>query len=186
MRSKIRRILALAIVILFAFCNKEGGKDSDNSKKNLSWTGNVKRVYSEEVVNGNTEIFAVDNAGNIKRLTSSPSRDEAPTLSPNKTKIAFNSNRDGKPAIYVMDLEGNILRRLTNLRNIDLLSRKNRWKDNEQLITWEVKGWRGYDPQRSMRIYQIHREYVNVNTGEPSGVRVETYSEGTGQLIEVK
>ncbi len=186
MLSKIRLILALAIVILFAFCNKEGGKDSDNSKKNISWTGNVKKVYSEEVVDGNTEIFAADYAGNIKRLTSSPSRDEAPTLSPDKTKIAFNSDRDGEPAIYVMDCEGNILRRLTSLRNIDLLSRENRWKDNEQLITWEVRGWKGYDTQRDMRIYQVHREYVNVNTGESSGIRVETYSEGTGQLLEVK
>lgn len=185
--NKIIILIILVFVMIFPFCDKFAGKDSKNNiRESKGWTGNIIRVYSRDVDNGNTEIFAVDDAGNNRRLTHSPSRDEAPTLSPDKTKIAFNSNRDGEPAIYLMDIEGNIIRRLTNLRDINHLSRENRWKDSDQLIIWEVPGWRGYDSQRNIRIYQIHREYVNVITGVRSGIRVETYSEGTGQLFDVK
>ena len=40
-------------------------------------------------------------------------------FSPDGTRLAFTSNRDGNPEIYVMNLDGSGLRRLTNHPGID-------------------------------------------------------------------
>ena len=42
-----------------------------------------------------------------------------PSYSPDGTQIAFNSNRDGNPELYVMNVDGTNLRRLTNHPAID-------------------------------------------------------------------
>jgi TolB protein len=43
-----------------------------------------------------------------------------PMYSPDGTKLAFTSNRDGNPEIYVMNVDGSGLRRLTNHPSIDV------------------------------------------------------------------
>src|SRR5262249_7886288 len=48
------------------------------------------------------------------RLTNNPAADEMPRWSPDGSKIAFQSNRDGKYEIYVMDVDGANVKRLTN------------------------------------------------------------------------
>ncbi|MFY9556754.1 MAG: winged helix-turn-helix domain-containing protein [Blastocatellia bacterium] len=50
----------------------------------------------------------------LVRLTSNNAMDGAPIWSPDGSKIAFWSNRDGKKEIYVMDADGSIVKRLTN------------------------------------------------------------------------
>jgi Tol biopolymer transport system component len=50
----------------------------------------------------------------VRRLTDSPGLDEGPELSPDGTKIAFSSARDGQQEIYVMDADGSNPRRLTD------------------------------------------------------------------------
>ncbi|MCA1578682.1 MAG: hypothetical protein LC794_15115 [Acidobacteria bacterium] len=42
--------------------------------------------------------------GNLKRLTAGPKFDGRPAYSPDGTKLAFESNRDGNFEIYVMSL----------------------------------------------------------------------------------
>jgi TolB protein len=42
--------------------------------------------------------------GNLKRLTAGPKFDGRPAYSPDGTKLAFESNRDGNYEIYVMSL----------------------------------------------------------------------------------
>ena len=194
--SKVRRTTSVTLLLSVSVALLTGCTDRQpkslreglqpNKESRTEWTGKIKRVYSKDVGAGNIEIFADDDAGNTKRLTNSPGRDEAPTLSPDRTKIAFNSDRDGQPAVYLMDTQGNLLRRLDNLGPNDLISKESNWKDNEQLIVRETRGWRGYDTERGGRIYQLHRWYLNINTGGSSGWLVETYWEGTGELIEVK
>jgi TolB protein len=52
-----------------------------------------------------SNIFQVDlNGGNLKRLTAGPKVDTQPAFSPDRTKLAFQSNRNGNYEIYVMDL----------------------------------------------------------------------------------
>ena len=50
----------------------------------------------------------------VRRLTDSPGLDEGPVWSPDATKIAFSSDRDGQQEIYVMDADGSNPRRLTD------------------------------------------------------------------------
>lgn len=55
---------------------------------------------------------------NQQRLTENKVDDYSPTWSADSTKIAFVSQRDGNPEIYVMDADGKNQRRLTrNLAN---------------------------------------------------------------------
>jgi TolB protein len=63
---------------------------------------------------GDTEIFLVDpDTGDAKNLTRSPKSEERyPCWSPNGKRIAFISDRDGPPNLYVMDADGANVRRL--------------------------------------------------------------------------
>ena len=52
-----------------------------------------------------SNIFQVDlNSGNRQRLTTGPKSDDQPAISPDGSKLAFQSNRDGNFEIYVMNL----------------------------------------------------------------------------------
>jgi DNA-binding winged helix-turn-helix (wHTH) protein len=50
----------------------------------------------------------------LVRLTNNTASDLFPSWSPDGTKIAFSSNRDGMNEIYVMDADGSNVKRLTN------------------------------------------------------------------------
>ena len=64
----------------------------------------------------NSDIYVMDvDGGNRENLTNHPATDVDPDWSPDKTKIAFASSRDGWPRqIYVMDADGNNPIRLTD------------------------------------------------------------------------
>jgi TolB protein len=58
---------------------------------------------------GNSDIYRVDLDGNIlKKLTSGPSGalNVEPAVSPDGNKVAFSSDRSGKPMIWVMNIDG--------------------------------------------------------------------------------
>jgi len=63
---------------------------------------------------GNSEIFRVrSNHTGATQLTYHPARDEEPAWSPDATRIAFTSTRDGQRAIHVMNEDGTGVIRLT-------------------------------------------------------------------------
>jgi len=63
-----------------------------------------------------SDIYVMDADGaNVKILTDpGPSDERYPTWSPDGTKIAFSSKRDGNWEIYVIDADGQNVQRLTN------------------------------------------------------------------------
>ncbi len=71
-------------------------------------------------VSGNTDIWVADpptpldpDGGEPVNLTSHPASDEAPAWSPDGSRIAFESNRDGDSDVYVVNADGTDLRPLT-------------------------------------------------------------------------
>lgn len=62
----------------------------------------------------NSEIYNMDDAGHISRLTNNPAFDMQAAWSPNMQKIAFTTNRDGNNEIYMMNADGSNPINLTN------------------------------------------------------------------------
>ncbi len=67
---------------------------------------------------GDTEIFLVDpTTGDANNLTRSPaSEDRYPCWSPDGRRFAFTSDRDGTSNLFVADIDGKNVRRLTALK----------------------------------------------------------------------
>jgi TolB protein len=64
---------------------------------------------------GNSEIYKIDPGdGRVEaRLTNNPAIDSSPCFSPDGSQIAFVSNRQGSPQIFVMSASGGAPKRLT-------------------------------------------------------------------------
>ena len=61
------------------------------------------------------DVYVIDADGtNLRRLTTAPEVDGAPSWSPDGGRVVFGSARDGNPEIYVMDADGSNQRRLTD------------------------------------------------------------------------
>lgn len=70
------------------------------------WSADGKLITFVIEYHGNrANIFEIDSeGGTVRRLTAGPKFDGRPSYSPDKTKLAFESNRDGNYEIYVMNL----------------------------------------------------------------------------------
>jgi Tol biopolymer transport system component len=65
-------------------------------------------------VGTNSDIYVIgSNGSGMQGLTGLPTIDQDPAWSPDGTKIAFTSNRDGNPEIYTMTADGSHTLRLT-------------------------------------------------------------------------
>jgi Tol biopolymer transport system component len=89
-----------------------------------SWSPDGRRILFERAPAGTftpgveaqeKDVYVMRADGShVRRLTDSPGLDEGPEFSPDGTKIAFSSARDGQQEIYVMDADGSDPRRLTD------------------------------------------------------------------------
>jgi TolB protein len=70
------------------------------------WSGDDASItFAVDNLAAASNIFQVDlNGGNRKRLTAGPKIDEQAAISPDGSKLAFQSNRDGNYEIYIMNL----------------------------------------------------------------------------------
>jgi Tol biopolymer transport system component len=96
----VRRLLALT---LFALVSVAAGGGSDKASRIAYTCGTPNEIC----------VMNADGT-HVRRLTHGPSRNEAPSWSPNGKRIAFHSDRDGNSEIYAMNADGSDQRRLTN------------------------------------------------------------------------
>ena len=82
----------------------------------IALASNTGRIVFTSFRDGNHEIYVMDaDGGNQENLTNHPAYDGHPDWSPDGTKIAFVSRRDGSPPqIHVMDADGKNVIRLTD------------------------------------------------------------------------
>ena len=89
---------------------------------------------SRDGVNVDDEIFLVrSNGKGVVNLTNAPGSNEwGSSWSPNGTRIAFNSDREGLPQVYVMNADGAGVRRLS-----DVWGEYPAWSPNGDRIAFE-------------------------------------------------
>ena len=123
-------------MLLAALCICLMGEDLWLKNSLASNTGRIAFTSSRD---GNAEIYVMDaNGRNQERLTNHPATDGMPDWSPDGTKIAFVSHRDGnRSQIHVMDADGENVIRLTDLR---VGIRRPEWSPDGKKIAFSVEG----------------------------------------------
>ncbi len=84
--------------------------------KQPSWAeGGLLAFSSDRNARGGFDIYLLTlNPWRLERLTSNQANDESPALSPDGSKVAFVSHRDGNAEIYLLAVTDGTLTRLTN------------------------------------------------------------------------
>lgn len=125
MNEKARmRPLVLGVLVLlglvFAGCGGGTGPgDSGDGGGGGSPTGHI--VFTSRRLTGYRALFLMDANGSSPRTVLSENLidEDMPVLSPDGTRIAFSSNRDGNSEIYVVGTDGTGLTRITNDPAVD-------------------------------------------------------------------
>ncbi|HEY5936813.1 MAG TPA: hypothetical protein VIU61_19325 [Kofleriaceae bacterium] len=98
--------------------------------------GSTAIVYSS-THDGNQELYRSDPlGGEVVRLTDHPADDRGAVASPDGTTIAFASNRDGSPRIYLLAATGGMPRRLTGRADLMIHESRPVWSPDGNLIAY--------------------------------------------------
>lgn len=109
------------------------------------WSPDGGRLVTGGLVDrSNGEIFIYDiGSDQLTNLTNSPFFDSDPLFSPDGTKIAFTSDRDGNREAYLMNLDGSSVRRMTDDPSVDAFPTFS--PDGTQLIFDSNRDWENVD-----------------------------------------
>ncbi|MEO6385465.1 MAG: DPP IV N-terminal domain-containing protein [Sphingomonas sp.] len=127
----MRSITLAAGLALFALVGPAGASDKEPAR--VTRTGSVDGMFSPD---GKTIVFATNRASrapqsydiwlvdsdgtNPRPLSSDPAMEETPAFSPDGTRVAYASERDGNSEIYVKNVDGSGEVRLTNDPGMDI------------------------------------------------------------------
>jgi len=114
------------------------------------WSPDGKKIAFQSVKDGNTEIYVMNADGSEqKNLTNNPAQDKYPSWSPDGKKIAFVSDKEGTNivpnAIYVMNTDGQDIRRLTYSDIGSFVSSFPSWSPNGKRIAFHSYRDRNHD-----------------------------------------
>jgi Tol biopolymer transport system component len=109
-----------------------------NGSENRSpaWTADNLALVYESRAPGNSDIFRISLAGGAAtpvNLTNNPFADQYPRVSPDGTRIIFQSNRNLNFEIYVMNADGSGVRNLTSNAADDRFAS---WTPDGTRIVW--------------------------------------------------
>jgi len=97
--------------------------DNDTTDWWPAWSPDGSQIAWTSYRDGNWDIYVMPapgqaqvnvDSGNVRRLTDNPAKDWGPVWSPDGTRIAFASERDGNWEIYIINADGSQPQRLTN------------------------------------------------------------------------
>jgi WD40-like Beta Propeller Repeat/HYR domain len=80
---------------------------------NPDWGPNGRIAFQSDI-DGDVDVWVLNQDGTLTQLTNDPAFDSAPTWSPDGTKLAFQSNRDGDFEIFTMNADGSGVLQLTH------------------------------------------------------------------------
>lgn len=134
--------------------------------------------YSDR--DGNPEIYSMQADGSgLTRLTNDPAFDDSPAISPDGKKVAFLSARNDpnpqspnlKYEIYIMDINGDHLQRLTNT---EAAEDHPAWSPDGDKISFDAD----YDGDGFYEIYTIHPDGTNLTrlTSNPANDQFADWS----------
>lgn len=129
--AKCAPLIGIFLLLLFEACGSEeaeppSGGDTESSEtavpanptfiQEISWAPDGSRLlFSQlDIAGDQYRIFSIRPDGSDQILLSEGARDLWTSWSPDGTKIAFASSRDGNPEIYVMNSDGGSPARLTD------------------------------------------------------------------------
>ena len=139
-------------------------------EKGVNGFGDNQIVYASEI-GGYWSIFAYDmDSGQERLLLGNETNDNsAPVWSPDGTKIAFHSQRDGNWDIYIMDVTGDNLQRLTSNKNLDLFPT---WSPDGSQLAFHSNRNGNYD----LYIVNIESETLRQLTNDPGSEAAPSWS----------
>jgi uncharacterized protein (TIGR02145 family) len=138
-----------------------GHGSHDDFYPSFSPKGDLILFYSNR--DGNHEIYSMDTDGfDTKRLTSNSAGDRYPRWSPDGTKIGYVCDQPEGKAICVMNADGNGQLRITNPKEIPVISRISWSPDGRKIIFYSSSDKKEMSAQNQWAMFEVSITTRNV------------------------
>jgi TolB protein len=196
-RQSIPIIIASAILLIAASlaCGIATGPDPNPLATPSATVSGQGTLIFQSRQEGNAEIYRVQADGTgLTNLTNDPGDDIFAVWSPDGKQIAFNSDRSGRWALYVMNADGSNPRRLSGLKNAG----RPAWSPDGQwialptglIISADGSGQRpaaaDNDEPCSSPVWSPDGGHIACKTGSGSGTAIAVRNVDLGQTTYLK